>query len=93
MSCLSATVKAEKEAQVATLTTRLTNLEAALNAALDPTGVESYRFDSGEGSQQVKLRKPEELMDAINSTQSRINRLNAELRGTGVVTAAMRRLR
>lgn len=90
MSCLSATVKAEKEAQVATLTTRLEKLEAALTSALD-AGLESYRFDSGEGSQQAKLMKTSDLIENINFTQSRINRLNAELRGTGVVTAALRR--
>ena len=91
MSCLSATVKAEKEAQVATLTARLTKLEAALSAAID-AGLESYRFDSGEGSQSAKYMKTSDMMEVINFTQSRISRLNAELRGTGVVSASMRRL-
>lgn len=90
MSCLSSTRKAEKEAEVTTLTTRLDKLNTALNAALD-SGLESYKFDSGEGSQQAKYMKTSELMEAINFTQSRINRLNAELRGTGVISAALRR--
>lgn len=92
MSCLSATVKAEKEAQVTKLTARLTKLEGALDAAAD-AGLESFRFDSGEGSQSSKFIKITDAAELINFYQSRVNRLNAELRGTGVVSAGMRRLR
>ena len=90
MSCLSSTVRAEKEAELATYQARLVKLEAALDSGLD-SGLQSYRFDSGEGSQQVKIMSVSELMEAINFTQSRINRINGELRGTGIISTALRR--
>lgn len=91
MSCLSSTVRTEKEAELATLEAQLVQLNAAYSAAADPTGISSYRFDSGEGSQQAKLRPLNEIMDSIRFTQSRINRLRGELRGTGVYVANLRR--
>ena len=90
MSCLSTTVRAEKEAELAKYIARLAKYEAALDSALD-SGLESYRFDSGEGSQQAKLMSTDKLEKGIGFLQSRINRLSGELRGTGVMTTNMRR--
>lgn len=90
MSCLSSTVRAEKEAELAKYEARLVKLEATLDSALD-AGLQSYRFDSGEGSQQAKLMSLNDLQDAINFTQSRIDRINRELRGTAIFSAALRR--
>ncbi len=90
MSCISSTVKAEKEAELAKYIARLAIYEAALDSALD-SGLESYRFDSGEGSQQAKLMSTDKLEKGIGFLQSRINRLRGELRGTGVMTTNMRR--
>ena len=95
MSCLSSTVRADKQAQLAKLETRLTAAEDAYLATLEAggTGLESYRFDSAEGSQSAKLLDPSKLQDQISFLQSRINRINSELRGTGVHTNNLRRWR
>lgn len=91
MSCLSSTVIAEKKAELATLETRLAAYETAITSIL--TGeIESYRFDSGDGSQQVKMLSLSDLEKQIGFLQSRINRLRGELRGTGVMTLNVRRL-
>ena len=90
MTCLSTTIRAEKEAELAKYIARLAKYEAALDSALE-SGLESYRFDSGEGSQQAKLMSTDKLEKGIGFLQSRINRLSGELRGTGVMTMNMRR--
>ena len=90
MSCLSSTVRAEKEAELADYVARLARYKTALDATLD-AGLESYRFDSGEGSQQAKMMSVDKLEKNIGFIQSRINRLRGELRGTGVMTTNMRR--
>lgn len=90
MSCLSTATRTEKEAELAKYIARLAKYEAALDSALD-SGLESYRFDSGEGSQQAKLMSIDKLEKQIGFLQSRINRLSGELRGTGVMTTNMRR--
>ncbi|MHC4397571.1 MAG: hypothetical protein ACYS1A_18160 [Planctomycetota bacterium] len=90
MSCLSTTVRAEKESELATYIARLAKYNTALDATLD-AGLESYRFDSGEGSQQAKMLSIDKMEKHIGFIQSRINRLRGELRGTGVMTTNMRR--
>ena len=90
MSCLSLKVRAEKEAEIATYVARLARYNAALDSALDG-GLDSYRFDSGEGSQQVKVLSIDKMEKNIGFIQSRINRLRGELRGTAIMTTNMRR--
>lgn len=93
MSCLSSIVRAEKEAQVTKYEALLLKVEASYAATLEAggTGLESYRFDSAEGSQQAKLLDPSKLEDQMTFLQSRINRLKSELRGTGIHTNNLRR--
>lgn len=93
MSCLSSTVRAEKLAQLVKLEAMLLKAETAYCATLEAggTGLESYRFDSAEGSQSAKLLDPSKLQDQISFLQSRINRIKSELRGTGVHTTNLRR--
>ena len=93
MSCLSSTVSEEKEAQEVKLECRLFKVETSYAATLEAggTGLESYRFDSAEGSQQAKLLDPSKLQDQMAFLQSRINRLKSELRGTGIHTNNLRR--
>ena len=90
MSCLSSTVRAEKEAELARYVALLAKAEAALGAVYD-SSIKSYRFDSAEGSQAATHLDTDKLMKDIGFFQSRINRLNGELRGTGVMTMNMRR--
>lgn len=91
MSCLSSTVRTEKEAELAKYEARLVQLNALFDSAADATGLSSYKFDSGEGSQQAKFRSLDEVMDSIRFHESRINRLRGELRGTGVYNLNLRR--
>ena len=90
MSCLSSTVRAEKEAELAKYVERLAKYDAALDSALDG-GLDSYRFDSGEGSQQVKVLSIDKMEKSIGFLQSRINRLRGELGGTAIMITNMRR--
>ena len=49
--------------------------------------IESYRFDSGEGSQQTKYRTLKEVKDAIRELESEL----ADIEGKGIVTFGTRR--
>ena len=92
MSCLSAQQISEKRADLLRWETHLSNLDTAFAGGLvEAGGIRQYRFDSGEGSQQVSYYKPNEMMDSIRFAEGRVNRLRRELRGSGVITANMRR--
>ena len=90
MGCLSATRKAELIAERTTLQTHLAAINSAYNSALTD-GIESYKLDSGEGSSAVKYRSLKDLDDAIDRVSSRINTINALLRGTNLVNTNLRR--
>ncbi len=53
--------------------------------------VESYRFDSGEGSQQTKFRSLSEVDQAIRRTESQIDRLYRVLLGHSIINVNLRR--
>jgi site-specific recombinase len=89
MSCLTASQIAEITARITKLQTRLLIAESAYDAAL--TEIEEYRFDSGPGSQRVKYRKLDELQQAINSIESRIDSLTRRLSGKGISSLNLRR--
>lgn len=90
MSCLSSS-------RIAQLKARLTKKTAQLDAAnllydeLLTDSTESYRFDSGEGSQQAKSKKLSDVQDQISILESEIDRLQAKLAGKGIVNMNMRR--
>jgi len=90
MSCLSATKKADYTARITRLQTSLAILEDTYDKAA-ARDVESYKFDSGEGSQQAKSRNLEDLDKQIRSLQSRIDYYQAKLDGTGLVSQRFRR--
>lgn len=73
-----------------TLQTRLASLNTAYNSALTG-GIESYKLDTGEGSSAVKYRSLKDMDDAIDRISSRINTINALLRGTNLVNLNLRR--
>jgi uncharacterized small protein (DUF1192 family) len=90
MSCLSSS-------RIAQLKARLNKKTAQLDAAnllydeLLTDSTESYRFDSGEGSQQAKSKKLSDVQDQISILESEIDRLQAKLAGKGIVNMNMRR--
>ena len=53
--------------------------------------VESYRFDSGEGSQQAKRRKLTEVKEIIDSLQQEIDALYRRLECGGLTVINVRR--
>ena len=90
MSCISSTVKAEKEAELARYVALLAKAEAALTAVYE-SSIKSYRFDSAEGSQATTHLDTDKLQKDIGFFQSRINRLRGELRGTAIMITNIRR--
>ena len=54
-------------------------------------GTESYRFDSGDGSQQAKKRKLAEVKSQIDQLESEIDSLCRRLAGKGLTNIALRR--
>jgi len=91
MGCLSATRVAEIQAQITKLEARLLKLETAYSEAA--TAIESYKLDTGQsaGSQSAKRRSLDELQEAIDSIESRLEHLRAKLRGTGIINTVLRR--
>lgn len=90
MSCLSSSRIAQLKAR---LTKKLVQ-ETAANLLYDELltdSNESYRFDSGEGSQQAKARKLSEVQKQISTLESEIDRLQNKLSGKGIVNMNLRR--
>ena len=90
MTCLTPERKAQLKAR---LTKKIAQLAAANllydELLTDPT--ESYRFDSGEGSQQAKRKKLSTVQDQISILESEIDRLQTKLSGKGIVNMNLRR--
>lgn len=90
MSCYSSS-------RIAQLKTRLTRKSTQLDLAnslydeLLSDSTQSYRIDSGEGSQQEVTKKLNEVQDQISTLESEIDRLQAKLSGKGIVNMNMRR--
>ncbi len=80
--------KTRIEARIKAKETYLDSLYA-LQADFD--SVESYRFDSGEGSQQTKFRSLSEVDMAIRRIESTIERLYRLLTGTAIISVTLRR--
>lgn len=79
-------------ADLARVDAQLTKLYAAYDEALENVEVESYRFDSGEGQQQAKRRKPGEIQDLIDELEAKRDRIQRKLcQGGGLVNMNLRR--
>ena len=52
---------------------------------------EEYRFNSGEGSQQARRRKLNDLKEQIEWLEGEIDLINRRLKGSGIVTLNVRR--
>jgi hypothetical protein len=71
MSGLTAAKRTEIEAELAELETDLTALTAAYRTVVS-SGMKSYKFDSGEGSQSATYMSVKDLKEAIDLTRSQI---------------------
>jgi chromosome segregation ATPase len=82
MAHWNAARRAEIQAQIDTKTAQLTAANTTLESLLSES-VESYKFDSGEGSQQAKRRKIDDLMALIQSLEAQIDWLRRKLQSGG----------
>lgn len=67
---------------------------ASLNDSMDELSaqqVESYKFDSGEGSQQATRRKIAEIADLIDRLEAKEAHLINEINNMGLMSVAVRR--
>ena len=71
MSALTAAMRTEIEAELTDLETELTALSAAYTSVLS-SGMKSYKFDSGEGSQAAVYMSIKDIKEAIDLTRSQI---------------------
>lgn len=90
MTCLSSAKVAALKARLTTKETQLVAANLLLETLLgDPN--QSYRFDSGEGSQMASSKKISEAQNAISILESEINRILNKLSGRGLTNMTMRR--
>jgi uncharacterized membrane protein len=68
-------------------------LETAYESAIQNAEVESYKFDSGEGSQQTKRRSLEEISKELEKLERSLSWVLNELAGIGVMNVQLRRKR
>ena len=80
MSGLTAAKRTEIETKLAKKEALLLKYEAALENGLD-SGMKSYKFDSGEGSQSAVYIDSEKLQKNIDLLESQINTLKRILTG------------
>ena len=85
---ITAARKTRIENRITAKETYLTSLYALQE---NPDDVASYKFDSGEGSQQTAFRSLSEVGMAIRRTESTIDRLYRELLGHSIINVTLRR--
>lgn len=90
MSCLTTARRTQLQSRLTRKLAQLTKAYDSYDSLLDES-IESYKFDSGEGSQQVKRRALENLDKAIDKLETNIDWLQQKLDGTGIAYANMRR--
>ena len=80
MSRLTTAKRTELEEELEALEAELVLLQAAYSNALS-SGMKSYKFDSGEGSQQVTYMSVKDLKESIDLTRSQIKSARRVLTG------------
>jgi hypothetical protein len=91
MGCLRPEQRAAIEAQIVKIDALIAAGEDALLEAITNSEIETYRFDSGDGSQRTDRRDPRQINDLIDDLTARRNRLQRKLDGTMNVTMTFRR--
>ncbi len=89
MVCISSKTRADLLAELAILKEQLAAAQAAFTTTL--TGIKSYKFDSGEGSQQTEYTNPKELRQLVTFLKGDIAAIEQRLNGSGVTTINLRR--
>jgi hypothetical protein len=91
MGCLSSSQVAAIKAEIVKLTALIDACYASLLTGIENAEIETYRFDSGEGSQRADRRNPQEINDLLDDLTSKRDRLARKLAGTSNVTINFRR--
>lgn len=85
------------ETRKSRLQAQLVKVQAALTSLYDQlteqsaSSVQSYQFDSGDGSQRTTRRKLSEIQDQIERLEATEDWLTRELGGLGLVVTQLRR--
>lgn len=82
--------KARLQAQLTSVQAALDNLYG-IRTEMAATGAKSYKFDSGEGSQQTTRRSLQEIIDAIRELEATEAHLVNEIWGIGIIAVKVRR--
>ena len=82
--------KARIQTQLATVQAQIDALNDAITE-MAATGVKSYAFDSGEGSQKTTYRSYSEIMSMISELEAKESHLINELYRMGNVAVRFRR--
>jgi hypothetical protein len=90
MSCFSSTRQARIRERLAQIEQQLTVANETYSELLAESA-ESYKFDSGEGSQHVKRRSLDELKKQIDSLLNERELLLRKLECGGIVNLNLRR--
>lgn len=74
--------------------TSLEKIEASLSAQLESeadVGIESYKFETAEGSQSVTRKSVSKVLDELEKVQRRIDYWKRKLAGNGIYSLTYRR--
>jgi hypothetical protein len=82
--------RARLKAQLANVQAALTNFYNGLSE-MSASGVKSYMFDSGEGSQRTTRYSYQEIIDAIRELEATETHLLNEIYGMGLICTRLRR--
>ena len=91
MGCLSPSQVAAIKAEITILDEQIAAAQTAYLSSLGNAEIETYRFDSGDGSQRADRRSPKQIREEIEALQSSRARLQRELNGTSNVNMNLRR--
>jgi uncharacterized coiled-coil DUF342 family protein len=89
MSCLSSSRRATLIARIEKKEAQLASLETAYDALIHE--IDEYKFNSGEGNQQVKYKSLKQISDEITRLEAEIDSLWRKLNGRGIVNMNLRR--
>lgn len=91
MAYLSAATRTRLLTELATVETQIENANTALTSLMSQE-IESYRLDTGEGSQQARRVDVEKFERMISRLETKAEALRQRLSGRGIVNMNVRRL-